>query len=366
MSLLRLWAIVRKEFRHIFRDRRLLFLVTLSPAVMLVAFAYLFSFDTSAAAIAVLDRDHSPQTRALLQALAADPELKFMPPAEGYEALEARMRAGDIALALVIPPGFGRDLLAGRTTSLQLLGDGADPLNSSRQLVDVAARIQEWAAPYRRASFGTAVEVRSLVLFNPFLTSSHSMVPALLAIVLILPGMAVALALTRETELGSFESLIATPMHAAEYVLGKLIPYLLFGLAGAGLAVLVALVWFRVPFRGSYPSLLLLILVYLWATLGLSILFASFMGTQSTALRAILLLFLVPSIFLSGLLVPPDANAGLIPQALPATHFVVIARGAFLKGQGVTALGAETFTLFSMGAAALTLTILLFRKRISR
>lgn len=362
--MLRLWAIVRKEFRHIFRDWRLLFLVTLSPAVMLVAFAYLFSFDTATVAVAVLDRDQSPQSRALLQALATAPELTFTPPAERYEALEARMQAGEIGLALVIPPGFGRDLAAGHRAALQLLSDGADPLSSSRQLVEVADRIIAWAAAYTGRSTAAGIEVRSLVLFNPFLASSHSMAPALLAIVLILPGMAVALAMTRETELGSFESLAATPIRPLEYVLGKFIPYTLFGLIGAGVAVLVTLLWFRVPFRGSYPDLILLILVYLAAVLGLSILFSSFMTTQSTALRAVLLLFLVPSIFLSGLLLPPDANAGLISQALPATHFVIMARGAFLKGQGVMALGEEVFILLSMAATALTLTTLLFRKQV--
>jgi ABC-2 type transport system permease protein len=364
MSIRRLGAIIRKEFRHIRRDRRLLFLVTVSPAIMLVAFAYLFSFDTVRIPFAYYDRDRSAESRRLLMALTTDHRLRMVGEAAGYDDLRAAMQAGRVRMGLVIPPGFGADLVAGRTTTVQLLGDGSDPITAAVQMARLAGLITEWGLSYRRLNPTPPVEVRALVWFNPFLRSSHSMVPALLAIVLILPGMAVALALTREKELGSFESLAATPVRPAEYILGKLIPYLVYGLIGAAGAVAVALFWFRVPLRGSALDLAGMTLVYLLATLGITTFVAGFMATQSTALRAVLLLFLVPSVFLSGILLPVDPQTRLTAESLPATHFVVIARGLFLKGQSWQALGRPLFILAMMALLSLTFSILTLRKRV--
>ncbi len=364
MSIRRLIAIIRKEFRHIRRDRRLLFLVTVSPAIMLVAFAYLFSFDTVHIPFAYYDRDHSVASRQLLMALITDRRLHLVGEATGYEDLRAAMQAGRVRMGLVIPPGFGADLVAGRTATVQLIGDGSDPITAAVQMARLAGLISEWGLPYRRSQLPIPVDVRGLVWFNPYLRSSHSMVPALLAIVLILPGMAVALALTREKELGSFESLAATPVRPVEYILGKLIPYLVYGLVGACGAVAVALLWFRVPLRGSVLDLAGMTLVYLLATLGITTFVAGFMATQSTALRAVLLLFLVPSVFLSGILLPVDPQTRLTAETLPATHFVVIARGVFLKGQSWRALGRPLFILMVMALLSLTLSVFTLRKRV--
>lgn len=363
MSLRRLWAITHKEFRHVQRDRRLLLLVTVSPALMLLAFAYLFSFDATTARVAIFDRDHSPQSRALIQALITDKKLVVTGEVNAFGELKAGMQAGEIKLALVIPAGFGRELEAGKTAEIQIQGDGTDPINTSIQMATVAARVGVWAEPYQ-VEIQQPVEVRTLVWYNPDLKSSHSMAPALLALVLILPAMAVALALTREKELGSFESLASTPVRASEYVLGKLIPYLVYGLIGAALAVALTLFWFRVPLRGSPLTLAGMTLIYLWATLGIAMFIASFMSSQNTALRAILLIFLVPSFFLTGMIIPIDPQARLTANTLPATHFVSIARSIFLKGLGWRELGVHVFYLLAMAAGATALTIITFRKRV--
>ncbi len=364
MSIRRLISIICKEFRHIQRDRRLLFLVTVSPAIMLVAFAYLFSFDTIHIPFAYYDGDHSVASQQLLMALTTDRRLRLVGAVAGYEDLRTAMQAGRVRIGLVIPSGFGADLVAGRTATVQLVGDGSDPITAAVQMARLADRITEWGLPYRRWHPTIPIDVRGLVWFNPYLRSSHSMVPALLAIVLILPGMAVALALTREKELGSFESLAATPVRPVEYILGKLIPYLVYGLVGAFGAVAVALVWFRVPLRGSVLDLAGMTLVYLLATLGVTTFVAGFMATQSTALRAVLLLFLVPSVFLSGILLPVDPQTRLTAETLPATHFVVIARGIFLKGQSWQALGRPLFILMLMALLSLSLSVLTLQKRV--
>lgn len=365
MSFFRLWAIIRKEFRHIYRDRRLFFLVTISPTIMLVAFAYLLSFDVTNTRLAILDRDRSPQSRALILALQADPAFTIVGEAASQQQIRERMKNTEISLGLVISPGLGETLAAGHTARVEILGDGADPLNTSTRMALLAARIQSWAVPYQQQELRPPVTVRTLVWYNPDLKSSDSIVPALLSIVLILTAMAIALAFTREKELGSFESLASTPLRASEYVLGKLIPYLFYGLIGAALAIAVSIFWFQVPLRGDLLTLAVLTLIYLSATLGISAFIASFISAQSTALRAVLLIFLVPSFFISGVIIPVDSTARLAAYSLPATHFNIISRGIFLKALGWRALGLPTFFIFMMALISISLTILTFRKRVN-
>ncbi len=365
MSFRRLWAILHKEFRHILRDHRLLFLVTVSPAIMLTAFAYVFSFDLNPARFAIYDQDRSPQSRDLVAALSHDRNLILMGEVDRYDDLQQGLAAGRLKAGVVIPPGFGRDLEAGHRTMVQVLVDGSDAINASTEMAQLSSRIRTWGEPYETFQLKEPVVLRSIVLYNPDVKSRYSMVPGLLAIAMILPSMAVALALSREKELGSFESLVATPVRAVEYIPGKLIPYILFGLLSAGLATLVAVFWFRVPMRGSYLTLGLMTFLYLWATLGASILLSNFITNQSTALRAVLLLFLVPSFFLSGLLVPIDPQARFVAYTLPATHYIVISRGIFLKGLGWQSLGLHAFVLLAMGLITTSLTILTFQKRVS-
>jgi len=364
MSITRFWAIMRKEFRHILRDRRLLFLVTVSPAIMLTAFAYVFSFDLNPARFAIYDQDHSPQSRDLVAALSHDRNLIVAGEVARYEDLRTKMAAGKINLGLVIPPGFGRDLQAGHRTSVQVLGEGSDAISASSQMAVLSSRITEWGQQFETFDRPQPVELRAITLYNPEIKSRYSMVPALLAIAMILPSMAVALALAREKELGSFESLAATPVRAVEYIPGKLIPYIIFGLISAGLAVAVSVLWFKVPMKGSYLNLAGFTTLYLWATLGISILISNFITNQSTALRAVLLLFLVPSFFLTGLIVPIDEQSKFVAFTLPATHFIAINRAVFLKGQGWAALGMHAFVLFGMGLFATLFTMLSFHKRV--
>ena len=364
MSLRRLWAIMHKEFRHILRDRRILLMVTLSPDIMLITFAYVFSFDITPSKIAIYDQDHSAYSRNLMAALSHDHQLIPMGEVARYHDLEKMMQARAIKLGIIIPAGFGKDLAAGQRTDIQIIGDGSDPINTGAQLAILSHRIEAWAQPYQRIELRKPAELRSLTLYNRDSKSRWSMVPALLAIAMILPSMAIAVAMARERELGSFESLAATPVEASEYVLGKLLPYILFGVLSAAIAVGIGVLWFQVPLRGSRLNLLGFTLLYLWATLSISGMIASFIANQSTALRAVLLLFLVPSFFLTGLIIPIDENAKMISYALPATHFIAINRGLFLKGLGWGPLGFHSFMLLTMGLFSTLFTILSFRKRV--
>ena len=365
-------AIALKEMRHVWRDRRIFFLVTISPALMLVAFAYLFSFEIKHIRLAVLDNDLSPLSRQYVSALTADGELQVATYARSDEESYDLLTSGAADVGIIIPLGFQDRLTSRDEVAVQVLVDGSDAIAAIQSVGNLTSR---------SAAFSTAlllgpvrlpvmpIEVRSQVWYNPNLKSLVSMVPALIAIVLILPALAIALAMTREKEMGTFETLLATPLQGRQYILGKLLAYLAYGLLSGIIALAVAVLWFRVPFQGALWVFLLLTADYLLACLGFSLLVTNFVASQQAAMLIVLLIFFVTSFFLSGLVMPANTTSlggSITSFILPTTHFVNVCRAVFLKGLGLGDLWLPALALAAMGGGTVLASILLFRKKIGR
>jgi ABC-type multidrug transport system permease subunit len=379
MSLRRFWAITRKEFRHVARDARTLFLVTISPALLLFTLSYIFSFDVEQVEVAVMDLDRSPTSRRYLESLTSDGDLIVTTYPDSYAAIDQLILAGRVALALVIPPGFGEQVQGGRSAPVQAIFDGMDPISASQTLGQVNARsaafvqglgVRLSASPSPGLSAALLVpplETSTRHWYNPAVKSLFSMVPGLLAVVLSLPALALALAVAREKEVGTLEGLIATPARGSEFLMGKLMAYVLYGILSGLLAWGVAVYWFHVPFRGSMGVYILLVADYYFASMGLGLLVANFVRSQQTAMIVMLLVFFVPSFFLSGLVLPVDPTslrARLTSFTLPATHFVTIGRALFLKGLGLVQLRDSALILALMGTVAAGISLRLFKKRL--
>ena len=369
MSLRRTLAILRKEFRHIFRDLRLFFLVTVSPAFLLFLLAHVFVLDVQEIDVAVWDLDRSALSRRMVAAVASDGEFQVQAWVASYSELEQLLRAGRVDCGLVIPNGFARQLEAGKPALVEAVVDGSDPIAAIQAVFSLNQRTTAFALTVsgdgRLAP--VLIDVRSEAWYNPALKSLVSMVPGLAAIVLSMPALALALALAREKEVGSFESLIATPVRGAEYLLGKLGAYLACGMLGVLPVWLVAVLYFRVPFRGDFSLYLALSAVYFLAEMGFSLIIANFVRNQQTAMLLVLTVFFVPSFFIAGLILPVDTRnllSALVSYALPTTHFVAISRGVFLKGVGPAPLQAHILLLLAMGVGGLLISLLLFRKRL--
>ncbi|HEX7587914.1 MAG TPA: ABC transporter permease [Anaerolineae bacterium] len=369
MSIYRLWAILRKEFRHIWRDKRTLFLVTLSPALMLVTFSYLFGMEVTRVRLGVWDQDHSALSRRFIASLTADGKFVVTATPSDYEGVREAMMRGSINLGIVIPPDFEQKILAGDRSPLQAIADGSDAISLSRVLATFRERTAEFDPQIspRDAASGAPIVLQTQAWYNRDLDSMIAMVPGLIPIVLILHSLAIALAITREKELGSFETLVATPIRAFEYILGKLIPYIAYGSVSAVIAILLALTWFGVPLRGSPLTLIAFTILYLFASLGESLLISSFLSSQGTAMRIVLLIFFIPSFFLTGVILPVDTRSAVSQIAsalLPATHFVTVTRGVFLKASGVNQLLDQGAALFALGLIPLVVSLLAFRKQV--
>jgi len=369
MSLRRLLAVARKEYHHVTRDVRTLLLVTVAPAILLLTLAYVFSFDVNRFDMLVLDEDRTDLARQYVAELTSDGTFRVVGYVARYEEIDDWLQAGRADLALVIPPGTADKLRASRHAPVQAILDGVNSVSAEQMIGQLDARTSAFTFTLlpSSASSPARLDVRSRAWYNPSLKSANSMVPGLMGVVLSMSALALALALTRERELGSFEGIASTPVLAAEYLIGKALTYLGFGLVSSLLVVMVATFWFGVPFQGNLLSFLVLTACYLLATFGLSMTIATFVKSQQAAMMIIILVFFVPSLFLAGLVTPIDNSsvvARVVAVVLPATHFIVIARGVFLKGLGPGGLLAPMLILLSIAGVTLTLSLALFRKRI--
>jgi ABC-2 type transport system permease protein len=371
MSLNRLFAIAYKEFNHVTRDVRTLLLVTIVPAFLLVLLAYVFSFDVEHFNLIIWDQDKSEVSRRYIADLTSDGTFNVLAYVRSYAEIDDWLQTGRAKVALIIPIGVAADLQARRPANVQAVIDGVDSIASGQAVTQLDTRTQLFSLkllPTFTGSTAGQIETRGLAWYNASLKSVQSMVPGLVAVVLTMPALAFAISLTREKELGSFEGLVSTPIRGTEYLLGKLLTYLGFGLISLVPVLLVATFWFHVPFQGSPGVLIAVTICYYVATFGISMLIANFVKSQQAAMLFMILLFFVPSLFLSGLILPIDTSSlptHLASEALPSTHFIVISRGVFLKGLGLINMTQPLAALLIVGTATVVLSLTLFRKRIA-
>jgi ABC-type multidrug transport system permease subunit len=369
MSIRRTLAVARKEFRHIFRDLRTVFLVTISPAFLLLLLSYIFAFDVERVELALWDLDESALSRRYVASLTADGDFVVRDRVSSHEEMDRLLTSGRVDAGLVIPPRFDQELRAGHRVQLEMIVDGTDPIAARQATYALEERTNAFAADYRASDLGVVrgLDLRTETRYNRSLKALISMVPGLVAVVLCMPALALALALARERETGSFESLIATPIRGVEYLVGKLVAYVASGMGSVVLVWLVAVLYFRVPFRGALPLYFLLAIDYLLASMGFSLLTANFVRSQQTAMFLVLMIFFVPSFFVAGLISPIDSRSvfsEVIAYALPTTHFITISRGVFLKGLGLWPLGLPVALLAVMGLGGLLISVVLFRKQV--
>jgi ABC-2 type transport system permease protein len=379
MNLLRTWAVVRKEARHITRDRGTFFLVTISPVFLLLVMAYTFMVDIENVAVAVMDRDATNLSRRYLAGLGGTGDVVVRYVAEDYDELERWLMTGEAKAAIVIAPGFEADLHAGREAGIQVLVEGTEPVTANTAMQHIGGYTQQFALEVVRRTAVRAgiqvdeatlapIELRIRTWYNPTLEAVIGFLPALIAMVMAMPAVTTTMALTREKEHGTLEQLITTPIRRSELLVGKLIPYIFSGLLGVILCVMVAVYWFGSPFEGSLALYLVLSLAFLLASLAIALVMSVFVKSQQAAQLGAFLIFFFPGFFLSGIFYPLVSMQPIMKMEaymVPTTHFVLISRGVFLKGQGLDMLWPFALALLVMGTVFLGLAILLFKKKLS-
>ncbi len=369
--LLRVGAMAAKEALHIRRDPRTLALGLVMPVVMLLLFGYGVSFDLERIPLALADLDQSPASRELVRAFLAPGEFELTRRADGDEA-EAIFRRREALAVLAIPHDYGRDLARGRAGRAQLLVDGSDAVTANQVLTKaeaIALSVSQDQAAASGISGSPPLQVKVWTRYNPEARSAVFIVPGMAAYLMAIAAvMLTALAVASEWERGSMEQLFASPVGRLEIILGKLLPYLALGMLQLLLVLAVGTNAFDVPVRGSPWVVLLMGLLFLAGMLGQGLLISVLAKNQLVATQAGALSSLLPSLLLSGMLVPIE-NMPLPLQALsrviPARYLVHALRGAMLKGNGLAALWTDALALGLFAVAVLAIATARFKRRVA-
>ncbi|WP_258358547.1 ABC transporter permease [Moorella sulfitireducens] len=372
----RLLAIIRKEFIHIRRDPPSLVMVFIMPVLMLLLFGYAVNTDVNHIPLAVYDQDGSQASRSLVASLVNTGYFDLVFQAGSEEEIKSLLDSGRARAGLIIPPGYSRDLKRQATATAQLLVDGSDPLVARTALSMAELVSQAQSRELRLAVLssqgtalppGPAIDLRARAWYNPGLESLKFNIPGLIGLIMQnITMMLTAFALVRERERGTLEQLMVTPIRGAELMLGKLIPYIVVAFIDMGLALGIGTLWFKVPIAGSAMLLLALTVLFLVFALGLGIFFSTIARTQLQAMQ-MTMLFILPSVLLSGFIFPRSSMPRPIQylgNLLPLTYFLDILRGIMLKGTGINYLWQDVQALAGFGAAVIALAALRFRKRV--
>lgn len=329
-------AVALKEFRQIRRDPLSLALLLGLPAMMLLLYGYALNFDVRHVPLAVQDRDLSRESRELISAFVNSTYFDRAMTAPAGSDLSAILERRDAKAILVVPEGFGAEILAGREGEAQVLIDGTDATTATAVLGYAEAIAAAMNVSLLPASFEPPIDYQPRVWFNPELKSSHFLVPGLIGFILMLTAvLSTALSIVREKERGTMEQLAVSPMSPSQLIVGKTLPYLVISFLAAATIVVAARLLFGVEVRGSYLALLVATLIYLAGALGLGLLVSSAFDSQALAFQAGTIVSLLPTIFLSGFLFPLRSMP-LFLQAIsyivPARYYLRIVRGIMLKG----------------------------------
>ncbi|UTD27545.1 ribosome-associated ATPase/putative transporter RbbA [Bradyrhizobium sp. WD16] len=368
----RLLAYCWREALELRRDPIRATLAVLGSVLLLFVLGYGISLDVEDLTFAALDRDDTTISRDYVLQIAGSRYFKEKPPITDYADLDRRMRSGDISLAVEIPPGFGRDVSRGRHVEVGAWIDGALPIRAETIKGYVQAMHSQWLTQKARELYGDAAVAGSFQLqlryrYNPNVKSVVAMAPAVIPILLLMiPAMLAALSVVREKELGSIVNFYVTPVTRLEFLLGKQLPYIVLAMMNFLLLLAFALVVFRVPFTGSFPTFLVGALLYVSTTTCMGLVISSFMRSQIAALFGTTLITLIPAIQYSGLIDPVSSLQGagaFIGTIYPTTYFVTISRGTFSKGLDFVALQSSLLPLAVSIPVLLAMGVLLLKKQ---
>jgi ABC-2 type transport system permease protein len=354
-----------KELLQLKRDPKILPILFIAPVMQLLILGFAATLDIKHVELAVCDLDRTAASRSLVESLSSSEYFKQVAVVDSQEGLDRLLLDGTARLAVTIPEGFAAERSAGRPGRVQLLADGSDATSGTAGLGYAANALAGISAA---GGVRPLVEIRPVVLYNPDLVSRNFMVPATLAMILmIMTMMLTAMALVRESEIGTMEQLLVTPLKPGHLIAGKLLTYSLVGLVEVGTALPVVLFVFKVPLRGHLLTLIALTLPFMLCTLGLGLLISTLSRTQQQAMMMTAFLFIMPQVFLSGFAFPiqnmPHAFQ-LLTYLIPLRYYVVILRGVFLKGVGFAVLWPEALTLVVLGTVILSVARLRFRRRL--
>jgi ABC-2 type transport system permease protein len=371
----RITRILVKEFIQLWRDKWGRFRLIVPPVLQLLLFGYAATFEVYHVPTAVLDLDHTQESRELVARFTSSDRLRIVRSAQSQDEVDTIIDRSDAAVALVIHAGFANLLRKGQGAPLQVVVDGT---NSNTALIalgyinTIAAQFsQDYAADLMQRLHGVSelrqaqVSIVQRPWFNPDFNGRWFFVPGLIAtITLVMVVNLTAFAVVREREVGTLEQIMVSPIRPAEFIFGKTVPFFVVGLGIAGLITIVALLWFQIPFVGNPLVFTFGTTLYLLSLLALGLLISTICSTQQQAFATNF--FVINPLFtLSGFSFPISSMPDVLQWLTyinPLRYYLVVIRGTFLKGIGMAILWPDLLAMAAIAAVLLTFSILRFRK----
>lgn len=368
MSRRRLLAYSLREAKELRRDPVRLTVALIGTMLLMLVFGYGITTDVNDLTYAVLDHDRTLESRQYAESMSGSRYFKEQAPLTSEAEIATRMRSGSISLAVEIPPGFGKALLRGETPEIAATIDGAMPFRANTISGYVSGLHQSYITDQYRQRYGEAPELAAATVeprfrYNQDFKSINAIAPSVMALLLVfIPAILTAVSVVREKELGSITNLYVTPVTRLEFLIGKQLPYAAIAMVNFFLMMVMAMVVFGVPVKGSLLTLTAGALVYVFATTAIGLLFSTFTSTQVAAIFGTAVGTVLPAVQFSGMLQPVSSLEGagaLIGKIYPTTHFMTISVGTFTKGLDMADLAGKFWALAPVTPLVLLACVLL-------
>ncbi|MBK5278562.1 MAG: ABC transporter permease [Bacteroidia bacterium] len=360
---------IQKEFYHLFRDKRTLFILFGMPVIQIVIFGFALTNEVKNSRIAILDNSKDETTASIIQELNASRYFDVIENLNSSSELEPIFQEGKVKLAVVFPPQFQNTLLHANTAQIQLIADATDP-NVANTLTNYAtAIIMDYQSKIKgNQNFPYTINTEMRFLYNPQMKGSYNFVPGVMAMVLMLVcAMMTSISIVKEKELGTMEVILVSPIVPLRVVVAKMIPYLLLSMVNIGSILLLSVYVLDVPIRGSIVLLVFECFVFTLTALALGLFISSVSDSQQTAMLISLMGMFLPTIMFSGFMFPVEnmpIPLQVISNLVPAKWFYYIVKEVMIKGLGFINVWKETAILTAMTIFLMAISIKKFKTRL--
>ena len=360
---------IRKEFYHIFRDRRSLFILFGMPIAQILLFGFAITNEINNVDIAILDHSKDAETQKIIDKIKSSPYFKIANQIDNEKAIESEFKKGKVKAVLIFEPNFSKNLGTKKVATIQAVTDATEPNVANTIANYTAAVIQNYQSQKNKSNNSPAkVEVQSRMFYNPELKSVFNFVPGVMTVILMLvSAMMTSISITREKELGTMEILLVSPLKPFQVIIGKVFPYIFLSIINATVILLLGFFVFKMPINGSLFLLMFESILFIISALSLGILISTISDSQQTAMMLSLMGLMLPVIILSGFIFPISSMPmpmQVISNIIPAKWFIIIVKAIMLKGVGIQYIWKETLVLVGMTIFFIALSIKKYKIRL--
>ncbi|MGK7396041.1 MAG: ABC transporter permease [Candidatus Cyclobacteriaceae bacterium M3_2C_046] len=362
-------SIVKKEFYHILRDTRTLFILLGMPVILVILFGFAITNEIKDAKIAILDHSNDRATQLITQKIISSNYFKLEEALQRQEQIKQVFQKGEVKLVIVFENAFEQKLEKKEEAAVQLIADATDPNVANTLISYVSAIIRDYQNQhYLSAGLPLQISTQTRMLYNPRLEGAFYFVPGVITVILMLvSAMMTSITIAREKEFGNMEVLLVSPLQPVIIILGKAVPYVFLSLFNAVSVLYIGYVVFNMPLTGNMVLLMLELFLFIITSLSLGILISTVTNNQQTALLISLMGLMLPTILLSGFVFPIESMPRplqYVSHAIPAKWFIIIIKDIMLKGSGLAIVWKETLILMGITIFFLLLSVKKFSIRL--